>query len=98
MIHSQDTSQAFNEEILSEHVVFQTAKRSEMKELLSGYCEGQIKMHKASMRSVLSLLSFRFQVTNSLCVGLGIRLSPILSSRRRDPSTMKAVERPGSIL
>lgn len=49
MIASQDISQAFNEEVLDEHAVFQAAKRGEMKELLGGFCDGQIELHRASM-------------------------------------------------
>ncbi|ORY80271.1 hypothetical protein BCR35DRAFT_279224 [Leucosporidium creatinivorum] len=48
VIHSQDTSQAFNEEVLAEHAVFRLIKRAEMKELLGSFADGQIAMHKAS--------------------------------------------------
>lgn len=51
VIASQDTSQAFNEEVLNEHAVFQLAKRAEMKELLRGFCDGQIALHKASIQA-----------------------------------------------
>jgi sorting nexin-4 len=46
VIHSQDTSQAFNEEVLAEHSIFRLIKRAEMKELLGSFADGQIAMHK----------------------------------------------------
>lgn len=55
MIASQDTSSAFNEEVLAEHVVFQLAKRVEMKELLGIYADGQIALHEKFAERVFSL-------------------------------------------
>ncbi|KAK4057757.1 intercellular trafficking and secretion [Microbotryomycetes sp. JL221] len=49
VVHSQDTSQAFNDEVLSEHMIFRTIKRNEMRELLGRFAEGQISMYRASL-------------------------------------------------
>lgn len=49
MISSSEASQAFNDEVLNEHIVFQLAKRVEMKELLGDYADGQILMYQKSI-------------------------------------------------
>lgn len=41
-----ETSDAFSDETLKEHVVFQHAKQAEMKEMLSAVADGQIEMYK----------------------------------------------------
>lgn len=51
MIASQDTSQAFNDEVMVEHQIFQLAKRSEMKELLSAFADGQMSLYQQSIRT-----------------------------------------------
>lgn len=45
-MHSQDTLQAFNDEVIAEHAIFRQIKRVEMKELLETFADGQIAMHK----------------------------------------------------
>lgn len=45
-LNSSDQSQAFNEEVLTEHAIFRTIKRAEMKELLGAFADAQITMHK----------------------------------------------------
>ena len=49
VIASQDISQAFNDEVLAEHIIFQRAKRIEMKSLLGLYADGQIALYKQSI-------------------------------------------------
>lgn len=58
MIASSEASQAFNDEVLNEHVVFQLAKRIEMKELLGGYADGQIAMYQKSISGTFVILTF----------------------------------------
>jgi sorting nexin-4 len=41
-----ETSDAFSDETLKEHAVFQHAKQAEMKEMLSAVADGQIEMYK----------------------------------------------------
>ncbi|SCV67992.1 BQ2448_113 [Microbotryum intermedium] len=47
VLNSQDTSQAFNEEVICEAAIFRSIKRAEMKELLGAFADGQIAMCKA---------------------------------------------------
>lgn len=49
VLTSEETSKAFNVEVVTEHAAFQVAKRAEMKELLRGFCDGQIELHRASV-------------------------------------------------
>jgi hypothetical protein len=60
VIASSEASQAFNDEVLNEHVVFQLAKRIEMKELLGGYADGQIAMYQKSISGTFVILSLSF--------------------------------------
>lgn len=55
VISAQDASQAFNDEVLNEHAVFQLAKRAEMKELLGGLADGQITMYEKSIQGAFRL-------------------------------------------
>ncbi|KDE03810.1 hypothetical protein MVLG_05750 [Microbotryum lychnidis-dioicae p1A1 Lamole] len=48
VLNSQDTSQAFNEEVIREAAIFRSIKRAEMKELLGAFADGQIAMCKAT--------------------------------------------------
>lgn len=41
-----ETSDAFSDETLKEHAVFQHAKQAEMKEMLSAVADGQIEMYQ----------------------------------------------------
>lgn len=43
---SQETSDAFSDETLREHAVFEYAKRDEMKEMLERVADGQIELYK----------------------------------------------------
>ncbi|KAG8818262.1 intercellular trafficking and secretion [Serendipita sp. 399] len=45
---AQETSEAFNEEVVKEAAIFQYAKESEMRELLLSLVEGQIQMYRAA--------------------------------------------------
>lgn len=60
VLHAQETSNAFNDQVLSEHEIFRATKRHEMKALLGAFADGQIRMHKQSAaawdRSVFSFL------------------------------------------
>ncbi|QRV83326.1 hypothetical protein RhiJN_11342 [Ceratobasidium sp. AG-Ba] len=47
--NANDVSDAFSDETLKEHAIFQHARRAEMKEMLGNLAEGQIDMYKASM-------------------------------------------------
>ncbi|KAM0793645.1 hypothetical protein ACM66B_001076 [Microbotryomycetes sp. NB124-2] len=49
VVHSQDTSQAFNNEVLAEHGIFRVIKRAEMRDLLGRFADGQIAMYQASL-------------------------------------------------
>ncbi|BGO88528.1 hypothetical protein NBRC10512_003374 [Rhodotorula toruloides] len=51
VLHAQETSTAFNEQVLADHEIFRGTKRHEMKKLLGAFADGQIKMHKASMQA-----------------------------------------------
>jgi len=44
---AHETSDAFNEEVLRENTIFQYAKETEMKQLLSSLADGQIEMYQA---------------------------------------------------
>lgn len=44
---AHETSDAFSEETLKEQVIFQHAKRSEMKEMFGALADGQIEMYRA---------------------------------------------------
>ena len=63
VLHAQETSNAFNDQVLSEHEIFRATKRHEMKALLGAFADGQIRMHKQSAaawdRSVPSLSQFQ---------------------------------------
>ncbi|KWU41898.1 hypothetical protein RHOSPDRAFT_30300 [Rhodotorula sp. JG-1b] len=48
VLHAQETSNAFNDQVLSEHAIFRATKRHEMKALLGAFADGQIRMHKQS--------------------------------------------------
>ncbi|TKA56484.1 hypothetical protein B0A53_02055 [Rhodotorula sp. CCFEE 5036] len=48
VLHAQETSNAFNDQVLSEHEIFRATKRHEMKALLGAFADGQIRMHKQS--------------------------------------------------
>jgi sorting nexin-4 len=43
---AHDTSDAFSDEILKEHAIFQYTKEAEMKEILSNTADGQIELYK----------------------------------------------------
>lgn len=43
---AHDTSQAFNNEVLRENVIFHLAKQQELKEILSTHAHGQIALHQ----------------------------------------------------
>lgn len=47
---AHETSDAFSEETLREQVIFQHAKRAEMKEMFGALADGQIEMYRASMQ------------------------------------------------
>lgn len=49
VLHAQETSNAFNDQVLLEHEIFRATKRHEMKVLLGAFAEGQIRMHKQSV-------------------------------------------------
>lgn len=53
---AHETSDAFSEETLREQVIFQHAKRSEMKEMFGTLADGQIEMYRA----VSSLIAHSF--------------------------------------
>ncbi|PIL31809.1 hypothetical protein GSI_06513 [Ganoderma sinense ZZ0214-1] len=46
---AHETSDAFSDETLREQKIFQSAKESEMKEMLGNYVDGQIEFYKAAM-------------------------------------------------
>nr|VWO94277.1 Sorting nexin-4 (Autophagy-related protein 24) [Ganoderma boninense] len=46
---AHETSDAFSDETLREQRIFQSAKESEMKEMLGNYVDGQIEFYKAAM-------------------------------------------------
>ena len=70
VLHAQETSNAFNDQVLSEHAIFRATKRHEMKALLGAFADGQIRMHKQSAaawdRSVFSPLSLSLSLARSL--------------------------------
>lgn len=43
---ASETSEAFSDETLKEHKIFQHAKQAEMKEALADVADGQIEMYK----------------------------------------------------
>lgn len=43
---AHDVSERFNDETLTEHGIFQLAKRVEMKDMLGSLADGQIAMYK----------------------------------------------------
>lgn len=47
---ASETSDAFSDETLKEHAVFQFAKQAEMKEMLSNVADGQIEMYREVRR------------------------------------------------
>ncbi|GAA5999865.1 uncharacterized protein JCM10292_003513 [Rhodotorula paludigena] len=49
VLHAQETSNAFNDQVVVEHAIFRATKRHEMKGLLGAFADGQIKMHKQSL-------------------------------------------------
>ncbi|POY70535.1 hypothetical protein BMF94_6449 [Rhodotorula taiwanensis] len=51
VLHAQETSNAFNDQVLSEHDIFRATKRHEMKVLLGAFADGQIRMHKQSVQA-----------------------------------------------
>ncbi|KPV78020.1 uncharacterized protein RHOBADRAFT_65843 [Rhodotorula graminis WP1] len=51
VLHAQETSSAFNDEVMAEHATFRASKRHEMKLLLGAFADGQIRMHKQSIAS-----------------------------------------------
>nr|ODO02438.1 sorting nexin-4 [Cryptococcus depauperatus CBS 7855] len=46
---AHETSNAFSEEVIKEHVWYELEKREEMKEALQGYVDGQVEMFKTAM-------------------------------------------------
>jgi len=68
VLHAQETSSAFNDEVMAEHATFRASKRHEMKLLLGAFADGQIRMHKQSIASW------------DRCVALSLSLSLSLSS------------------
>ncbi|KAG9124530.1 intercellular trafficking and secretion [Ceratobasidium sp. 392] len=47
--NANEVSDAFSDETLKEHAIFQHARRAEMKEMLGNLADGQIEMYKSSM-------------------------------------------------
>lgn len=47
--NANEVSDAFSDETLKEHAIFQHARRSEMKEMLGNLADGQIEMYKSAM-------------------------------------------------
>ncbi|CCO28273.1 Sorting nexin-4 AltName: Full=Autophagy-related protein 24 [Rhizoctonia solani AG-1 IB] len=47
--NANEVSNAFSDETLKEHAIFQHAKRAEMKEMLGNLADGQIELYKSSM-------------------------------------------------
>jgi len=54
--HSEQTSVAFNAEVVAEHHIFNSIKRIEMKELLGSFAQTQIALQKVSRTSPLSAI------------------------------------------
>ncbi|WVN85748.1 sorting nexin-4 [Cryptococcus depauperatus CBS 7841] len=46
---AHETSNAFSEEVIKEHIWYELEKREEMKEALQGYVDGQVEMFKTAM-------------------------------------------------
>jgi len=61
---AQDVLDAFNEEVLGEHEIFQVAKRTELKSALSDFADGQIEYYKKSVADWDKVIPFlsRIQV------------------------------------
>jgi hypothetical protein len=82
VLHAQETSNAFNDQVLSEHEIFRATKRHEMKALLGAFADGQIRMHKQSAaawdRSVFSLFFFFFFSVPVLLLSLSLVFSSSL--------------------
>ncbi|KAM0753244.1 hypothetical protein T439DRAFT_323887 [Meredithblackwellia eburnea MCA 4105] len=51
VIASQDTSQAFNDEVMNEYHIWVLVKRLEMKELLSSFADGQMALYQHSIKT-----------------------------------------------
>lgn len=49
MTNANEVSDAFSDETLKEHAIFQHARRAEMKEMLGNLADGQIEMYKSAM-------------------------------------------------
>ncbi|KAF8756236.1 PhoX homologous domain, present in p47phox and p40phox [Rhizoctonia solani] len=47
--NANEVSNAFSDETLKEHAIFQHAKRAEMKEMLGNLADGQIELYKSAM-------------------------------------------------
>jgi len=47
--NANEVSDAFSDETLKEHAIFQHARRAEMKEMLGNLADGQIELYKSSM-------------------------------------------------
>lgn len=46
---AHETSNAFSDQVLREHVVFELEKQEEMKEMLGRYADGQVEMLQRAM-------------------------------------------------
>jgi sorting nexin-4 len=46
---AHETSNAFSDEVLREHLVFELEKQEEMKEMLGRYADGQVEMLQRAM-------------------------------------------------
>ena len=57
VVAAQDTSDSFNDAVLSERDVFELAKQSEMRDLLNQLADGHIALYKAVRRRLARRLT-----------------------------------------
>lgn len=70
MTTAHETSDAFSDEVLKEHAVFELNKQQEMKEMLGRYADGQVEMLQRAMDDWDRVSAAREFFLLSVCVSV----------------------------
>lgn len=84
MTTAHETSEAFNEEVLRENTIFQYAKETEMKQLLSSLADGQIEMYQAVRLTIFVFSSSNLAHLVTQAMEEWDRIIPIIQRIRVD--------------
>lgn len=74
MTTAHETSDAFSDEVLKEHAVFELNKQQEMKEMLGRYADGQVEMLQRAMDDWDRVSAAREFFLLSVCVSVFLRV------------------------